>query len=281
MRFETPRKHIPICIASLNKKSVEFTAQKADGWLPVMIPINSLKKAIADFREIATAAGRDPSAVAVKAPGHVTVTNNVDRAKAGHAANVAFYAARMGTFYSEQLTRFGFGDDVQKVKQAWDAGGSKAGTEAVSPKLLDGVRLYRRHRGRGRATQGAGRSGRRLHPVDIDAGTPAEFEKTCGCEARFERSLQTRSSPTRSAKALYRNRDRGIVQGGSGNMKAAVFEATKKPLVVKNVPDPECAPNGAIIRVEANGICRSDWHAWSGDWTWMGLAAQPGAILGP
>ncbi len=63
-------------------------------------------------------------------------------------------------------------------------------------------------------------------------------------------------------------------------MKAAVFEATKKPLVVKNLPDPECAPNGAIIRVEANGICRSDWHAWSGDWSWMGLSAQPGAVLG-
>ncbi|HYA35553.1 MAG TPA: zinc-dependent alcohol dehydrogenase family protein [Candidatus Binataceae bacterium] len=63
-------------------------------------------------------------------------------------------------------------------------------------------------------------------------------------------------------------------------MKAAVFEATRKPLVVKDLPDPTCAPNGAIIQVEANGICRSDWHAWSGDWTWLGLAAQPGAVLG-
>ena len=53
-------------------------------------------------------------------------------------------------------------------------------------------------------------------------------------------------------------------------MKAAVFEATKKPLVVKDLPDPECAPNGAIITVHANGVCRSDWHAWSGDWSWIG-----------
>jgi D-arabinose 1-dehydrogenase-like Zn-dependent alcohol dehydrogenase len=63
-------------------------------------------------------------------------------------------------------------------------------------------------------------------------------------------------------------------------MKAAVFETTKKPLVVKDLPDPECAPNGAIITVHANGVCRSDWHAWSGDWSWMGLSAQPGAVLG-
>ncbi|MGH7863675.1 MAG: zinc-dependent alcohol dehydrogenase family protein [Candidatus Binataceae bacterium] len=63
-------------------------------------------------------------------------------------------------------------------------------------------------------------------------------------------------------------------------MRAAVFEATRKPLVVKEMPDPKCAPNGAIVRVEANGVCRSDWHAWAGDWSWLGLAAQPGAVLG-
>src|ERR1700704_4349271 len=57
MRFEPVRKHIPIFIASLNKKSVEFTARKADGWLPVMIPVNSLKKAISEFQAITKAAG--------------------------------------------------------------------------------------------------------------------------------------------------------------------------------------------------------------------------------
>src|SRR6202162_1403534 len=178
LRFEPPRKHIPIWIASLNKKSVEFTAKKTDGWLPVMIPINSLKKAIADFREIASAAGRNPRDVAVKAPGHVTVTSNVDRAAAGHAANVAFYAARMGTFYSEQLTRFGFGDDVQKVKQAWDAGGSKAGTAALSPKLLAELGYIGGIEGAVERLKAQDEAGVDLHPIDIDANTPAEFEKT-------------------------------------------------------------------------------------------------------
>jgi len=178
MRFETPRKHIPIWIASLNKKSVEFTAKKADGWLPVMIPINSLRKAIADFRAIATAAGREPRAVAVKAPGHVTVTANVERAVAGHAANVAFYAARMGTFYSEQLTRFGFGDDVQKVKQAWDTGGSKAGTAALSPKLLGELGYIGGVEGAIERLKAQDEAGVDLHPVEIDAGgKPGEFEK--------------------------------------------------------------------------------------------------------
>jgi len=49
-------------------------------------------------------------------------------------------------------------------------------------------------------------------------------------------------------------------------MKAAVLEAFHEPLVVREVPDPEPASDGAVVRVEANGVCRSDWHAWVGDW---------------
>ncbi len=49
-------------------------------------------------------------------------------------------------------------------------------------------------------------------------------------------------------------------------MRAAVIEAFREPLVIQEVPDPAPAPHGAVIKVEANGICRSDWHGWVGDW---------------
>ncbi|QHT60971.1 zinc-dependent alcohol dehydrogenase family protein [Paenibacillus lycopersici] len=47
-------------------------------------------------------------------------------------------------------------------------------------------------------------------------------------------------------------------------MKAAVLEAYNQPLVVKQVADPELAPDGVILKLEATGICRSDWHGWAG-----------------
>ncbi|HKN01750.1 MAG TPA: LLM class flavin-dependent oxidoreductase [Candidatus Binataceae bacterium] len=177
LRFETVRKHIPVWIASLNPKSVEFTARQADGWLPVMIPLGGLRKAIGEFRAIAKEAGRDPGAVEVKSPGNVTVTNNPERARAGHAANVAFYAARMGTFYSEQLTRYGFGGDVAKVKEAWDAGGAKAGTAAVPEKLLTELGYIGGIEGAIERLKAQDEAGVNLHPVDVDASSPAEFEK--------------------------------------------------------------------------------------------------------
>jgi len=63
-------------------------------------------------------------------------------------------------------------------------------------------------------------------------------------------------------------------------MRAAVIEELGKPLIVKHVPDPECPPDGAIIRVGANGICRTDWHLWTDDWSWRGLAITPPFVLG-
>jgi len=63
-------------------------------------------------------------------------------------------------------------------------------------------------------------------------------------------------------------------------MRAAVVEALNQPLVVQQVPDPECPPDGAIVRVAANGICRTDWHLWVDDWAWRGLAITPPFVLG-
>ncbi len=63
-------------------------------------------------------------------------------------------------------------------------------------------------------------------------------------------------------------------------MRAAVMEAIRKPLVVREVPDPQLPPNGAILRAEAEGVCRSDWHAWSGDWSWIGLTPALPLVMG-
>jgi alcohol dehydrogenase len=47
-------------------------------------------------------------------------------------------------------------------------------------------------------------------------------------------------------------------------MKAAIFETFATPPQVREVPEPDCPPDGALVRVQACGVCRSDWHAWRG-----------------
>jgi len=47
-------------------------------------------------------------------------------------------------------------------------------------------------------------------------------------------------------------------------VRAAIFEEFKAPIEVRNVPDPVCPADGVVVRVKACGVCRSDWHAWTG-----------------
>jgi D-arabinose 1-dehydrogenase-like Zn-dependent alcohol dehydrogenase len=63
-------------------------------------------------------------------------------------------------------------------------------------------------------------------------------------------------------------------------MKAMVLETFKQPMPVKEVADPKCPPHGAIVRVESSGVCRSDWHVWMGDWSWLGFNFSLPMIMG-
>lgn len=62
-------------------------------------------------------------------------------------------------------------------------------------------------------------------------------------------------------------------------MNAAVMHAFREPLTLESVPDPISPEGGVVIRVEANGICRSDWHAWMGHDPTIKLPHVPGHEL--
>ncbi|WP_432119984.1 zinc-dependent alcohol dehydrogenase family protein [Streptomyces sp. bgisy032] len=47
-------------------------------------------------------------------------------------------------------------------------------------------------------------------------------------------------------------------------MRAVVFERYGEAAEVREVADPEPAEHGVVVRVEATGLCRSDWHGWQG-----------------
>lgn len=47
-------------------------------------------------------------------------------------------------------------------------------------------------------------------------------------------------------------------------MRAVVYDSVGETPRVDVIPVPACPVDGAIVRVEATGVCRSDWHAWRG-----------------
>ncbi|MGH1426007.1 MAG: zinc-binding dehydrogenase [Pseudooceanicola sp.] len=48
-------------------------------------------------------------------------------------------------------------------------------------------------------------------------------------------------------------------------MKAAVLRTYNEDLVIEDVPHPDCPKDGVVLKVIACGVCRSDWHGWTGE----------------
>jgi alcohol dehydrogenase, propanol-preferring len=75
----------------------------------------------------------------------------------------------------------------------------------------------------------------------------------------------------------------------TSTMRAAVAEALKQPLVLRDVPVPEPAAGQVLVRIVGSGVCHTDLHTIDGDWPMrVRLPLVPGheaagyvAALGP
>jgi alcohol dehydrogenase len=47
-------------------------------------------------------------------------------------------------------------------------------------------------------------------------------------------------------------------------VKAVVYSGYGITPTLRQVSDPACPDDGAVLAVGATGVCRSDWHAWKG-----------------
>ena len=47
-------------------------------------------------------------------------------------------------------------------------------------------------------------------------------------------------------------------------MQALIYDDFDAPLNLRSVPNPTPSPHGVVLRVDACGVCRSDWHGWKG-----------------
>ncbi|MFT5500273.1 MAG: alcohol dehydrogenase [Woeseiaceae bacterium] len=59
-------------------------------------------------------------------------------------------------------------------------------------------------------------------------------------------------------------------------MKAAIYEKFQGPVAIQDVPVPDPTNDGVVLKVEATGVCRSDWHGWMGHDPDISLPHVPG-----
>ncbi len=146
LRFTPLRPDLPIYVAALGPKNVLQSGEIADGVLTVYWPGDKWGEMRETLDEGARLAGRPPHSTAI-APIITSVildenANEHDRAAARlfAAAPLAYYIGRMGVYYSEMLTRHGYGAEVAVVQEAWKHK-DKNPAEAVAPELLEATSI--------------------------------------------------------------------------------------------------------------------------------------------
>jgi coenzyme F420-dependent oxidoreductase len=117
--FTPVRPKVPIYVASLGPQNLRLTGELADGWLPIYLDATHLQEFQHDLASGAQKAGRALNAIDVAPYILSCVSEDVEAARRLVKSHLAYYIGGMGTFYANLIARYGFEDEVSRVREAW------------------------------------------------------------------------------------------------------------------------------------------------------------------
>ena len=131
------RPQIPIIVASLGDKSVEMTAELADGWLPAFflpgVSEQPWKDALKRGQERRSS---DLAPLEVYAGGLVAIGENVEHLRDSVRPVTALYVGGMGArsknFYNELFASYGYEEEARRIQDLF-LSGKKVEAEAAIP----------------------------------------------------------------------------------------------------------------------------------------------------
>lgn len=126
IRLEFPPCPIPIYLATLGPKSLEYTGQAADGWLGTSFSPDHPGAHLDFIGAGAKKAGRSMADIDVTATVSVAIGENVEEMIDSRRMGVAFQMGAMGSkqtnFYNEAFQRAGYQDDALAIQALWKQG---------------------------------------------------------------------------------------------------------------------------------------------------------------
>jgi coenzyme F420-dependent oxidoreductase len=117
--FPPVRSSVPIYVASLGPQNLRLTGELADGWLPIYLDAIHLADFQRDIASGAKKAGRTLDAIDVAPYMLSCVSEDVEAARSLVQAHLAYYIGGMGSFYANLIARYGFEDEVGRIREAW------------------------------------------------------------------------------------------------------------------------------------------------------------------
>jgi alkanesulfonate monooxygenase SsuD/methylene tetrahydromethanopterin reductase-like flavin-dependent oxidoreductase (luciferase family) len=139
LRFAPRRPSVPILHASLTPKAIEQAGRVADGWIPYYLTPPNVEAALVGVNDGLAASGRSREQFTVAPFVPALVDDDLDHARGVMRQHIAFYVAAMGDFYFQAVSRQGFEDAAQQVREEWKAGRRKEAAAAVPDELVDAL----------------------------------------------------------------------------------------------------------------------------------------------
>jgi F420-dependent oxidoreductase-like protein len=126
IRLDYPPAEIPIFLATLGPKSLEYTGEAADGWLGTSFSPDHAEAHLKFIRAGAEKAGRSLSDIHLNAACSVGIGPDVEGLIDARRPGIAFQMGAMGSektnFYNEAFQRAGYQDEALEIQRLWIEG---------------------------------------------------------------------------------------------------------------------------------------------------------------
>ncbi|MEM6710347.1 MAG: LLM class flavin-dependent oxidoreductase [Pseudomonadota bacterium] len=136
---------IPVYLATLGPKSLEYTGTAAQGWLGTSFSPDHPGAHLDYLRTGADRAGRSLSDLDLCASVRVELGDDVEamieRRKAGVAFNMGAMGSEKTNFYNDAFKRAGYAEDAQAIQSLWVAGKRDAAAARVPNAMVTGFQV--------------------------------------------------------------------------------------------------------------------------------------------
>jgi F420-dependent oxidoreductase-like protein len=136
---QPPNDQLPIYLATLGPRSLEYTGAVADGWVGTSFSPATANVFLEHIAAGARTAGRDARTIAIDVPAPVAF-GDVEQLLPGQRPRLAFMFGAMGSptrnFYANAYRRAGWTEAVDRVQTLWYAGQRDEAAAAVPDELV-------------------------------------------------------------------------------------------------------------------------------------------------
>ncbi len=123
--------------AALGRKNRRVTGRVADGWIPHMLPLDTLGEAFEEVAEGARHAERDPDDIRVAPYVPIAVHDDPEQARGVVRSHIAYYVGS-GEGYRNAVAEH-FPDATERVSDAWNRGNRGEARDRVPDEMVDAL----------------------------------------------------------------------------------------------------------------------------------------------